>query len=101
MVEPTCIAATLTNRHHVSAHEPTQALTRIRLTVGDRDDRSIVGYTLKFNVYVHGNWTKCPYANQFQCKDDNCIWNKLICDGLLNCLDKSDEYEATYAVCSE
>lgn len=99
VVGPTCIAATLTNRHHVSTHEPAQALTRIRLMVGDRDDRSIVGYTLKFSVYLHGNWTVCPYANQFQCKDDNCIWNKLICDGLLNCLDRSDEYEATYAVC--
>ncbi|XP_054933740.1 uncharacterized protein [Dermacentor andersoni] len=99
LVETTCVQKKLTARPHLSPHESTHALTRIRLVVGDRDEKSIVGYQLKFNIYLHGNWTSCPYGDQFHCKDDNCIWNKLICDGAMNCPDMSDEYEATHAVC--
>ncbi|XP_065300693.2 uncharacterized protein [Dermacentor albipictus] len=99
LVETTCVQKKLTARPHLSPHESTHALTRIRLVVGDRDEKSIVGYQLKFNIYLHGNWTSCPYGDQFRCKDDNCIWNKLICDGAVNCPDTSDEFEASHAVC--
>lgn len=99
LVETTCVEKKLTARHHLSPYESTHALTRIRLVVGDRDEKSIVGYHLKFNIYLHGNWTSCPYGDQFQCKDNNCIWNKLVCDGATHCPDMSDEYEATHAVC--
>ncbi|XP_075728604.1 uncharacterized protein LOC142769340 [Rhipicephalus microplus] len=101
LVETTCVEKKLTASYHHSPYEATHASTRIRLVVGDRDEKSIVGYQLMFNIYLHGNWTTCPHGDQFQCKDENCIWNKLICDGAMNCPDMSDEYEATHANCSE
>lgn len=101
LVETTCAEKKLTARYHLSPYEVTHASTRIRLVVGDRDEKSIVGYQLKFNIYLHGNWSTCPYGDQFRCKDDNCIWNKLICDGAMNCPDMSDEYEATHANCRD
>ncbi|KAL1422219.1 hypothetical protein MTO96_022351 [Rhipicephalus appendiculatus] len=107
LVKTTCVEKKLTSRYHVSPYEVTHASTRIRLVVGDRDEKSIVGYQLMFNIYLHallplqGTGAPVPYGDQFQCKDDNCIWNKLICDGAMNCPDMSDEYEATHANCRD
>ncbi|XP_077553088.1 uncharacterized protein LOC144167783 [Haemaphysalis longicornis] len=100
VVPSTCVQSELTTDPLVSPHDPNETTVRIRLTVGGRDEQSIVGYQLKFNIYLSGNWTSCPYPDQFLCKNDDCIWENLRCDETQNCLDNSDEYRDSHALCA-
>ncbi|XP_064489018.1 uncharacterized protein LOC135400929 isoform X2 [Ornithodoros turicata] len=94
----TCTMDTASGLYYTQTE--TDVMLHVRLTVGERDNQSIVGYHLHYSTYQATNGS-CPSKDQFQCKDMHCIWKGLVCDDMQNCLDNSDEFHYSYAMCRQ